>query len=108
MYLAIMCQPVEDGSYKASVIYIGPRPHTHLTNTNNLFTNKVFSVYFITVSVSYEEKKKKKMYFTKFNWVSGSLPMLYKLVLGPIPIIHTNFQDNPLTTLGISRHFKII
>ena len=34
--------------------------------------------------------------------------MLYKLVLGPIPIVHTNFQDNPLTTLGISRHFKII
>ena len=26
----------------------------------------------------------------------------------PIPILHTNFQENPLTTLGISRHFKII
>ena len=34
--------------------------------------------------------------------------MLYKLVLGPIPILRTNFQENPLTTLGIYRHFKII
>ena len=25
---------------------------------------------------------------------------LYKLVLGPAPILHTNFQENPLTTLG--------
>ena len=43
-----------------------------------------------------------------FNWVCGSPPILYKLVLVPIPIVHTNFQDNLLTTLGISRHFKII
>ena len=34
--------------------------------------------------------------------------MLYKFVLGHILIVHTNFQENPLTTLGISRHFKII
>ena len=34
--------------------------------------------------------------------------MLYKLDLGPIPIARTNFQDNPLSTLGISRQFKII
>ena len=44
----------------------------------------------------------------QFNWVSGSPPILYKLVRGPISIVHTNFQENPLTTLGISRHFKII
>ena len=42
------------------------------------------------------------------NWVSGSPPMLYKLVLGLIPIVHKKFQENPLTTLGISIHFKII
>ena len=53
----------------------------------------------------FEEEQKQ---FTKINWVSGSPPILYKLVIGPIPIVHTNFQDNPFTTLGISRHFKII
>ena len=45
---------------------------------------------------------------TTFNWVSGSPPILYKLAIGPIPIVHTNFQENPLTTVVISRHFKII
>ena len=63
-----------------------------------------FSVHFLTVSVSVEEEQ----ISTKFNWVSGSQPMLYKLVISPIPIVHTNFQENPLTTLGISRHLKII
>ena len=66
-------------------------------------TNKIFSVHFLTVSVSFEEN-----FSQKCNWVSGSPPMLYKLVLGPIPILHTNFQENPFTTLGISKHFKII
>ena len=33
--------------------------------------------------------KKKKL-------VSGSPPMLYKLVLVPTPILHTNFNENPL------------
>ena len=68
-------------------------------------TNNIFTVYFITVSVSNEEEKTK---INKINWVSGSPPILYKLVLGPISIVHTNFQENPLTTLGIFRHFKII
>ena len=71
-------------------------------------TNKIFSVHFLTVSVSVEEKQIQKKFKYFFYWVSGSPPMLYKLVLGPIPIVHTNFQENPLTTLGISRHFKII
>ena len=28
----------------------------------------------------------------RFCWVSGSPPMLYKLVIGPIPIVHTNLR----------------
>ena len=34
--------------------------------------------------------------------------MLYKLVLGPAPILHINVHEDPLTTFGISRHFKMI
>ena len=37
-----------------------------------------------------------------------SPPMLYKLVLVPTPILHTNFHENSLTTFGIPRHLKII
>ena len=53
----------------------------------------------------YRRTKFKTKKINLFNWVSGSPPMLYKLVLSPVPIVHTNFQENPLTTLGISRHF---
>ena len=66
-------------------------------------TNKIFNVHFLIVSVSYEEKISKKINLKK---LIGSV--VYKLVLGPIPILHTNFQENLLTILGISRHFKII
>ena len=73
-----------------------------------MVSNKILSVHFFTVSVSFEEKISKKInkknsigsvgrHLCYINWSSG-----------PIPILHTNFQDNPLTTLGISRHFKII
>ena len=32
--------------------------------------------------------------------------MLYKLVGGPTPILHTNVHDNPLTTFGIFMNFN--
>ena len=34
--------------------------------------------------------------------------MLYKLVLGPTPILRTNVHENPLTTFGISRYFNCL
>ena len=69
----------------------------------------IIYVYFLTLSVSFEEEHFSiKTELKKINWVIGSPPILYKLVLGPMTIVHTNFQENPLTTLGISRHFKII
>ena len=34
-------------------------------------------------------------FYQKLKWVSGSPPMLYKLVLGPIPIVHTKFWAFP-------------
>ena len=34
--------------------------------------------------------------------------MLYKLVIGPIPIVHTNFQENPLTTFGFTDILKLL
>ena len=40
--------------------------------------------------------KLKKCNYKKFNWVSGSPSILYKLVLSPVPIVHTNFQENLL------------
>ena len=40
--------------------------------------------------------KLKKCNYKKCNWVSGSPSILYKLVLSPVPIIHTNFQENLL------------
>ena len=40
--------------------------------------------------------KLKKCNYKKCNWVSGSPPILYKLVLSPVPIVHTNFQENLL------------
>ena len=67
---------------------------------NVMLKNNIFSVYFITVSVSFADNLKKKNEINKFNWVSGSPPMLYKLVLRPITIVHTNFW--------LYRHFKII
>ena len=54
----------------------------------------LFSVHFLTVSLS---TLKKNYIFFFFFWVSGSPPMLYKLVLGPAPILHT---------LGILIHFN--
>ena len=113
-------------------ISIGPRPHTHRTyklsreSVNNFGHLQTFYNYlinfnwvsgspttyfpFILSPSAFLMKKTKfqKIELKKFNWVSGSPPILYKLVLGPTPIVHTNFQENPLTTLGISRHFKII
>ena len=41
--------------------------------------------------------KLKKCNYKKCNWVSGSPSILYKLVLSPVPIVHTNFQENLLT-----------
>ena len=38
--------------------------------------------------------KLKKCNYKKCNWVSGSPSILYKLVLSPVPIVHTNFQEN--------------
>ena len=61
--------------------------------------------FLFSLSVSFDEEISKKI---NLQNLSGSPPMLYKLVLGPIPILHTNFQENPLKTLGIFRHFKII
>ena len=70
-------------------------------------TNKIYSVHFLTVSVSFEIQK--NVIIKKCNWVSGSPSILYKLVLGPIPIVHTNFQENPLKELGTSRtHSAVI
>ena len=40
--------------------------------------------------------KLKKCNYKKCNWVCGSPSILYKLVLGPVPIVHTNFQENLL------------
>ena len=40
--------------------------------------------------------KLKKCNYKKCNWVSGSPSILYKLVLSPVPIVHTNFQENLL------------
>ena len=40
--------------------------------------------------------KLKKCNYKKCNWVSGSPSILYKLVLSPVPIVHTNFQGNLL------------
>ena len=61
-----------------------------------------------SLSASLLKKNKLPKKLIKKNRVSGSPPMFYTLVLGPIPILHTNFQENPLTTLGIFRHLKII
>ena len=33
--------------------------------------------------------------------------MLYKLVLGPAPILYTNVHDNPLTTFGFTDILKL-
>ena len=33
--------------------------------------------------------------------------MLYILVIGPIPIVHTNVQENPLTTFGFTDILKL-
>ena len=71
---------------------------------------KSFSVHFLTMSAypHFEKIIFKKNKIIINNCVSGSPPMLYKLVLGPTPILHTNVDWNPLTTFGISRYFKII
>ena len=54
-----------------------------------------------------KKQKFKKKKFKTINWVSGSPPILYKLVLGPIPILHTNVHENPLTTFGITDILKL-
>ena len=47
------------------------------------------------------------MSLNKFNWASGALPMPYKLVLGPTPILHINVHENPLTTFGFTDILKL-
>ena len=72
-------------------------------------TNNIVSVYFITASVSHEETKiHKKIKFKNLIGSVGHHQFYINWSSGPIPIVHTNFQENPLTTLGIFRHFKII
>ena len=34
--------------------------------------------------------------------------MLYKLVLGPAPILYTNVHENPLTTFGFTDILKYL
>ena len=50
-------------------------------------TNKTPSAHFITVSVSFEEQISKNV-ISKMQLGQWSPPMVYKLVLGPIPIVH--------------------
>ena len=55
----------------------------------------------------------KKCNYKKCNWVSGSPSILYKLVLSPVPIVHTNFQENllmsyswcPQLVMCLTRHY---
>ena len=65
------------------------------------------SLDYISGSVGYQQNififslsaflfKLKKCNYKKCNWVSGSPSILYKLVLSPVPIVHTNFQENLL------------
>ena len=69
----------------------------------------IFSVHFLTVSVSFEEEQiSKKCNYKNVIGSVGHHQCYINWSSGPIPIVHTNFQDNPLTTLGISRHFKMI
>ena len=47
--------------------------------------------------------KLKKCNSKKCNWVSGSTSILYKLVLSPVPIVHTNFQGS--VVMCLTRHY---
>ena len=61
--------------------------------SGSVFTNKIYSVHFLTVSVSFEIKK--NVIIKNVIWSVGHHQFYnYKLVLGPVPIIHTNFQEN--------------
>ena len=48
----------------------------------------------------------KKLIKKNWDWVTTNA--IYKLVLGPTPILNTNFHENPLTTFRIPRHLKMI
>ena len=61
---------------------------------NYIFQKKIT---FFKKIITFKNKIHKKKKLKKFNWVSGSPPMLYTLVLGPTPILHTNVHENPLT-----------
>ena len=62
-------------------------------------TEQFISVY---LSLSAFLKKKKKINNLKNLIECGSPPMLYKLVLGPAPILHTNVHESLLTTFGFT------
>ena len=67
----------------------------------------IYFPFILLLSAFLMKKNKIQTKKIKFNLVSGSLPMLYKLVLGPAPILHTNVHENPLTTFGFTDILKL-
>ena len=109
-------------------LVLGPTPILHINVHENPLTTfgilinfndnwvsgsppKYLSVHYLTMS-AYPHILKKIKFFKKnkkikIYWVSGSPPMLYKLVLGPAPILHTNDYEDPLRTFGFTDILKL-